>query len=145
VNDKSERIIKNRAGAILAVVLTGWNAVSTIHALFSHSLLFHEWILPFHWHSSKLNLCANGAWYAFQLYACFWLFRLTRGKERILALGWILMILVTPIQQLLPEYGWVAVQFVKAVAMIISLGAAILVLLEMQVARIANARIENKA
>jgi hypothetical protein len=130
-NMQKPRLINSRFTAAIAVILTGYIAALTIRAAF--------WQLPhrFHWFIQLdyllpqwAVLTANLTFYALLLSTCIGLLWSLRGKERFVVAGWVLAVLLGPIQGMISRSLDDAIQYVKAGSIMVALFAAVVILIE---------------
>jgi hypothetical protein len=129
--DHKPRLIGSRLTAIIGVILTGYVAALTLRAAFwQHPRHFH-WMLPLdHLLPLWAVLTANVALYACLIFLCIAFPRELRSKERVLVVGWIPGVLLSPIQGLVSVSLATAIQYVKAASMTVAFLAAVAILVE---------------
>ena len=118
----------------MAVVLTGYVAALAVYAALRRSPHRFHWLLPVDGLlPAPATLILNLGFYAYLL----WLFivivviaRRLQGKERVLVAGWVPDILLSPYQSMVSAPLAVAIQYFKAVGMMVAFVAAVLILVE---------------
>jgi hypothetical protein len=75
-------------------------------------------------------LVVNVALYAWLLWLCIVFRRALHGKERVLVIGWVLSLLLSPIQGLVSVSLAALIQYVRAASIMVAFFAAVAVLLE---------------
>lgn len=124
-------LIHHRRNAVIGLVLTGLVAAMTLRAAFSRSPHHSHWLLPLDFLLPAWALWAvNVAFYAYLLWLCVVFFRVAIGKERVLVAGWFLLILLSPVQNLVSTSAAAAIQYIKAVSIAVAFVAVLLLLLE---------------
>jgi hypothetical protein len=128
---KKARLITSRFIAAIGVVLTGYIAALTIRSAFwQHPYHFH-WTLPVeNLLPAWAVLTVNAVLYAWILWLCLVLPRALQGKERVLVLGWVPGLLLSPIQGMVGGSLATALQYVKAASIIVAFLAAVSILVE---------------
>ena|SRR6266851_4209037 len=125
------RLIRNKSSALAGLLLTGFLAVMTFRAAFSHSPRNSYWLLPLDFLLPRWPLLVvNVAFYTYLLWLCVAFFRTAQGKERVLVAGWVPGILLSPVQSLVSISAAADIQYVKAASIAVALVAAVLILLE---------------
>ncbi len=125
------RLIGSRFSAAVGVVLTGYVAALTLRAAFwkpphhFHWLLAVDTFLP-----ARATLAVNLAFYAWLVWLCVVFPRALHGKERVLAIGWALSLLLSLIQGLVSASLAAFIQYVSAASIMVALFAAIAILIE---------------
>jgi hypothetical protein len=111
--------------------MTGYVAALTIRSAF--------WEHPhqFHWPIALGNLLpawavltVNAMFYAYILWLCIVFPRALQWRERVLVLGWVPALLLSPIQGLLPVSLATAIQYVKAASITVAFLAVLTILVE---------------
>ena len=129
--EHTHRIIPNRFTAIIAVLFTGYVAALAVRAAFAQSPHHFHWILPLDYMlPPRAVWVANVAIYVCLFYLCIALPLSLRGKERVLVTGWAPGVLLSPIQGVVSASLAAAIQYVKALSIVIAFVAAVLILLE---------------
>jgi hypothetical protein len=125
------RLIGNRYVAAIAVILIGYVAALTLRAAFWQSPHHFHWILSLDallpaWATVAVNVVL----YASLCWLCVVFPRALQGKERILVVGWVAGILLSPIQGMVGVWFANDIQYVKAASMMVAFFAAVAILLE---------------
>ncbi len=103
----------------------------TCRNFFSHSLHHSHWLLPLDFLlPARASWVVNVVFYAYLFWLCVIFFRLSLGKERVLVAGWFLLILLSPIQDLVSIPAAAAIEYAKAISISVAFVAALLLLLE---------------
>jgi hypothetical protein len=125
------RLIGSRFTAAIAVVVTGYVAALTLRAAFWQSPHHFHWPLPVgtFW-PAWATLAANLAFYAYLVWLCVVFPRALPGKERVLAIGWALSLLLSLIQGLVSASLAAFIQYVRAASIMVALFAAVSILIE---------------
>ena len=125
------QLFLNRGAAAIGVVLTGYVAALTFRAAFSQSPHRFHWILPLDYMlPSRAVWTVNVAFYLALFWLCIAFTRTLEGKERVLVTGWVPGVLLSPIQGMVSVSLAAAIQYVKAVSILVAFVAAVLILLE---------------
>jgi hypothetical protein len=110
-------------------VLTGYTAALALRSSF--------WEYPHHVHwifdnllPPRAVLVVNVALYACMLYLCIALPLTLLGKERVLVVAWVPGVLLSPIQAMVSAPLAAAIQYVKAISIIVAFVTALVILLE---------------
>ncbi len=129
--EQKPRLIRNRFTAAIGVALTGYIAVLTFRAAFWQSPHHFHWILALDYLlPAWAVLAANVALYGCLLFLCIAFPRSLQGKERILVVGWIPGVLLSPVQGLVSESLAAAIQYAKAASIMVAFAAAVVILVE---------------
>jgi hypothetical protein len=113
------------------MVFTGYVAGLALRAAFRQSPHHFHWILPLdHLLPPRGVWAVNVAFFVCLFYLCIAFPLSLRGKERVLVAGWVPGVLLSPIQGIVSASLATAIQYVKAVSMVIAFVAAVLILLE---------------
>jgi hypothetical protein len=113
------------------VVLTGYVAALTLRAAFWQSPHHFHWLLPVDaLLPARATLVVNVALYAWVLWLCVVFPRALHGKERVLVLGWVPGLLLSPIQGLVSVSLAALIQYVKAASIMVAFFAAVAILVE---------------
>ena len=124
-------LINSRLIAAIGVILTGYVAALTFRAVFRRSAHHFHWILPLsHVLPPWAVLTVNVAFYAYMIFLFIAVPWSLRGKERILVLGWLPGVLLSPIQGMVSVSLASAIQYVKAASIAIAFLAAVAILAE---------------
>jgi hypothetical protein len=125
------RLIGSRFSAAVGVVLTGYVAALTLRAAFRQSPHHFHWLLPVDtFLPARATLAVNLVFYACIVWLCIVFPRALHGKERVLALGWALSLLVSLIQGLVSASLGAFIQYVRAASMMVAFFAAVAILIE---------------
>jgi|HubBroStandDraft_5_1064220.scaffolds.fasta_scaffold03193_6 hypothetical protein len=125
------RLIGTRFAAAIGVVLTGYVAALTLRAAFWQSPHRFHWILPVDtFLPARATLVVNVAFYTWVLWLCIVFPRALHGKERVLALGWVLSLLLSLIQGLVSAALAALIQYVRAASIMVAFFAALAILIE---------------
>jgi hypothetical protein len=122
-------LIHTRRGAITAVCLTGFLFVTSIRALFLYTR--HggrpqfQWPLTFQSLPSWFEIIANVALYAYILWLGAVFYRIARGGERIVVVGWLANFLIGPLKMVFSPAGAFAIRYVQTGAMAVAFLAAL--------------------
>jgi hypothetical protein len=125
-------LIRTKRGAVIALCLTGYVAVLSFRNVLLQShhkppLLIDSHFLPA-WAATGINL---------SFYACLiWggsavFYRLAQSKERVLVGGWMTSFFLSLIKYLVSASAYAAIDYLKALAMLIALLAAVDILFRM--------------
>ncbi|HET7442745.1 MAG TPA: hypothetical protein VFJ47_15695, partial [Terriglobales bacterium] len=125
------RLIGSRFSAAVGLVLTGYVAASTLRAAFWQSPHHFQWLLPVDtFLPARATLAVNLAFYAWLVWLCVVFPRALHGKERVLALGWALSLLLSLIQGLVSASLAAFIQYVRAASIMVAFFAAVAILIE---------------
>jgi hypothetical protein len=128
-------LIHSRLSALIGLGLTALVAQNSVRALFSKAPIKSDW-LPFPSHFSPLPawflIFINVLFYAFLVWLGTRFYLFAKGKECIVVLGWLNVLLLTPVQHFVSPAGATAIQWVKAVGMTAALLAAAFIFLAKQ-------------
>ena len=125
------RLIGNRFTAAIGVVFTGYVAALTLRAAFWESPHHLHWLLPVDaLLPARATLAVNVALYAWLLWLSIVFPRALHGKERVLVIGWVPGLLLSPIQGLVSVSLAALIQDVKAASIVVAFFAAVAILLE---------------
>jgi hypothetical protein len=125
------RLIGSRFTAAIGVVLTGYVAAETLRAALWQSPHHFHWLLPVDtFLPARATLVANVALYAWVLWLCIVFPRALHGKERILAIGWMLSLLLSLIQGLLSASLAALIQYVRAASIMVAFFGVLAILIE---------------
>lgn len=125
------RLIGSRFTAAIGVVLTGYAAALTFRAALWQSPHRFHWLLPVDtFLPARAMLVANVALYAWVLWLCIVFPRALHGKERILAVGWMLSLLLSLIQGLVSASLAALIQYVRAASIMVAFFAVLAILIE---------------
>jgi hypothetical protein len=128
------RLIGGRFSAAVGVVLTSYVAAPTLRAAFWQSPHHFHWLLPVDtFLSARATLAVNLVFYGCLVWLCIAFPRALRGKERILAIGWALSLLLSLIQGLVSASLAAFIQYVRALSIMVALCAAVAFLIESSV------------
>jgi hypothetical protein len=113
------------------VVLTGYVAALTFRAAFWQSPHHFHWLLPVNtflhaWATLVINL----VFYAWLVWICVVFPRALYGKERVLAIGWALSLLLSLLQGLVSASLAAFIQYVRAASIMVAFFAAVAILIE---------------
>ena len=129
------QLIGNRITAVIAVCLTGFLAARDLRAVFSGAPHKSGWLIPLD--SLPLPIWAiiifNLLFYIYMLWLSFWVYRGTRGNERVVVGGFFtaaLLGLLGSIKALGSPHTITAIRSAQAVGMSIAFFAALLILLK---------------
>lgn len=129
--EQKPRLIRSRFTAAIGVILTGYVAALTLRAAFRRSPHHFHWILPLDYLlPAWADLIANVALYAALFFLCVAFLRSVRGKERVLVAGWIPGVLLSPVQGMVSASLAAAIQYAKAVSIMVAFAAAVAILVE---------------
>lgn len=125
------RLIGSRFTAAAGVVLTGYVAALTLRAAFWQPPHHFRWLLPVDtFLPARAALAVNLVFYPWLVWLCIVFPRALRGKERVLAMGWALSLLLSLIQGLVSASLAAFIQYVRAASIMVALFAAVAILLE---------------
>ena len=125
------RLIGSRFSAAVGVVLTGYVAALTLRAAFWQSPHRFHWLLPVDtFLPARATLVVNLALYAWVVWLCVVFPRALHGKERVLAIGWALSLLLSLIQGLVSAPLAAFIQHVRAASIMVAFFAAVAILIE---------------
>jgi hypothetical protein len=125
------RLIGSRSTAAIGVALTGYVAALTLRAALWQSPHHFRWLLPVNaFLPARAALVANVAFYAWVLWLCIVFPRALHGKERILAIGWMLSLVLSLIQGLVSASLDALIQYVRAASMMVAFFAVLAILIQ---------------
>ena len=125
------RLIDSRFTAVVGVVLTGSVTALTLRAAFWQSPHHFHWLLPVDTIlPARATLAVNLVGYGCLVWLCIVFPRAFRGKERVLAMGWALSVLLGLIQGLVSASLAGFIQYVRVGSMVVALFAAVAILIE---------------
>ena len=125
------RLIGSRFTAASGVVLTGYVAALSLRAAFWQSPHHFHWLLPVDtFLPARVTLAVNVVFYAWLLWLCIVFPRALHGKERVLAIGWALSLLLSLMQGLLSASLAALIQYVRAASIMVAFFAAVAILIE---------------
>ena len=115
----------------IGVVLTDYVAALTLRTAFWQSPHHFHWLLPVGtFLPARVTLAVNVAFYAWLLWLCIVFPRALHGKERVLAIGWALSLLLGLIQGLVSASLAALIQYVRAASIMVALFAVVAILIE---------------
>jgi hypothetical protein len=125
-------LIPDRRTAAIALCSTGFIAVQSFRAVFSHAPRNSHWLFPLDFMSLPIwfGAIVNLSFYVCTLWACVEFYRIAQGKERIVVAGWFNVMLLSPVQNLVSPPHAAAIQWVKAAGMAVAFLAATYILLK---------------
>jgi hypothetical protein len=124
------RLINGKGTALVCVILTGYVAALTFRSAFSQSPHHSPWIFSTDFLPVWAFWTVNIAFYVYFLWLCLAFWSALRGKERILVVGWMPGLILSPIQGRVSAPLAAAIQYLKAFSIAVSFLAAGLILLE---------------
>lgn len=125
------RLIGSRFTAGVGVVLTGYVAALTLRAAFWQSPHHFHWLLSVDtFLPARAALVVNVVFYAWLVWQCVVFPQALRGKERVLAIGWALSLLLRLIQGLVSASLAAFIQYVRAASIMVAFFAAMAILIE---------------
>lgn len=125
------RLIGGRFSATVAIVLTGYVAALTLRAAFWQSPHHFHWLVPVDtFFPARATLAVNLVFYVWMVWLCVVFPRALHGKERVLASGWALSLLLSLIQALVSASLGAFIQYVRAASMMVAFFAALAILIE---------------
>jgi uncharacterized membrane protein len=125
------RLITDRFTAAVSVILTGYVTVLTLRSALWQAPHHRHWILQLDYLLPPWAvLVANVALYAWILWLSIAFPRALQGKEWFLAAGWVPGLLLSPIQGMVSASLAAAIQYAKAVSIMVAFVAAIAILVE---------------
>lgn len=125
------RLIDSKFTAAIGVVLTGYLAALTLRAAFWQSPHHFHWLLPVDTIlPARATLVVNLVFYACLVWLCVVFPRALHGKERLLAIGWALSVLLSLIQGLVSASLAAVIQYVRAASIMVAFFAAVAILIE---------------
>jgi hypothetical protein len=125
------RLIGSRFSAAVGVVLTGYVAALTLRAAFWQSPHHFHWLLPVDtFLAARATLAVNLVFYASMVWLCIVFPRALHGKERVLALGWAVSLLLSLIQGLVSASLGAFIQYVRSASMMVAFFAVVAILIE---------------
>jgi hypothetical protein len=125
------RLIGTRFSAVVGVLLTAYVGALTLRAAFWQSPHHFHWLLPVEtFLPARALLAVNLTFYASLVWLCVVFPRALHGKERVLALGWALSLLLSLIQGLVSASLGAFIQYVRAASIMVAFFAAVAILLE---------------
>ena len=111
-------LIPNRRAAAIGLFLTGFMAVLAFRDALIHPAVRSQWLFPLGFAAPKWVLwTVNGAFYGYLLWLCFVFFRIARGKERIIVVGWSFTIVLYPVKYFVSSSAAVVIQHLDAAGM----------------------------
>ncbi len=124
-------LIGTRFSAAVGVVLTGYVAALTLRATFWQSPHHFHWLLAVDtFLSARVTVAVNLIFYAWLVWLCVVFPRALHGKERVLALGWAVSLVLSLIQGLVSASLGAFIQYVRAASIMIAFFAAVAILIE---------------
>jgi len=131
--ESKSRLIHTKRGAVIALCLTGYIAALSFRNALLQSphkptlLIDSHFLLPA-WAETGISL----AFYACLIWAgCTVFYRLAQSKERVLVGGWMATFFLSLIKYLVSAPAYAAIDYLKALAMLIALLAAVDILFRM--------------
>ena len=125
------RLIGSRFTAAVGVVLTGYVAALTLRAAFWQSPHHFHWLLAVDtFLPARATLAVNLVFYGWLVWLCVVFPRALHGKERVLAVGWALSLLLSLVQGLVSASLAAFIQYVRAASIMVALFAAVAILIE---------------
>lgn len=113
------------------MVVTGYVAELTLRAAFLQSPHPFHWLVPVDtFLPSRATLVVNLVFYAWLGWLCVVFPRALHGKERVLAIGWALSLLLSLIQGLVSASLAAFIQYVRAASITVAFFAAVAILIE---------------
>jgi hypothetical protein len=132
------RLIHTKRGAVIALCFTGYVAALSVRDLLWHSQRQHHWLLDLDWlvylHvflPAWVVAGVNLAFYAGLLWGGVLLYRIARGKERLLVVAWAAGIFLGLIQFLISASAVAAIDLLKAFMAAAAFLAAVDIFLKM--------------
>jgi len=131
-SELNHRLIRTKYGAVFALCSTGYIAALISRDVLSHSQHKSHWLVDLHfilptWAEVGVNL----VFYAYLVWGSAVFYRVAQGKERVLVGGWITSFWLGTIQNFVSGSAATAIDYVKALAMLVALLAAVDILLRM--------------
>jgi hypothetical protein len=125
-SELKHRLIHTKWGAVFAVCLTGYVAALDFRNVLSHSQHKSHWLVDLHfilptWAEAGVNL----VFYAYLVWVSAVFYRIAQGKERLLVCSWVTSFFLGLIQYLVSESAATAIDYVKALAMLVAFLAAV--------------------
>jgi hypothetical protein len=125
------RLIGSRFSAAIGVLLTGFVATQTLRAAFWRSPRHFHWLLPVNtFLSARVTFAVNVVFYVWLLWIYIVFMRALHGKERVLVMGWVLSLLLSLIQGLVPVLLAVLIQYVRVASITVAFFAAVAIFVE---------------
>ena len=128
-SDLTVRLIHNRRAAAIALCVTALFTALSFGGLVSHSQHKYHWLVDLQfllptWAVAALNLALYG--YLIWLGVVF--YRIARGMERVLVIGWFAGILLGPLENIFPVSA--AIDYLSVVGMVLAFLAAVHIFLK---------------
>jgi hypothetical protein len=124
------RLIGSRFTAAIGVVLTGYFGALTLRAALWQSPYHFHWLLQVDvFLPARATLVANVVLYAWLVWLCIAFPRALHGKERILAIGWMLSLLLSFFQGLVSASLAALIQYVRAASIMVAFFAVVAILI----------------
>jgi hypothetical protein len=124
-------LIRSRPAATIVLLLSWILAILTFRDLFRLPAHGSAWLLPPDFVQPRwLFVALNVAFYAYLSWSCVVLFRITLGKERILAAGFYSSMALGLIQGLVSPFAATAIQYARVAGMVVAFVAAALIFIE---------------
>lgn len=124
-SELKHRLIHTKYGAVFALCSTGYVAALVFWNVPSHSQHKFHWLVDLHfilptWAEAGVNL----VFYAYLVWGSAVLYRIAQGNERLLVCSWVTSFFLGLIQNLVSASAATAIDYVRALAMLVALLAA---------------------
>jgi len=124
-SELKHRLIHTKYGAVFVLCSTGYVAALDFWNVLSHTQHKFHWLLDLHsilplWAEAGVNL----VFYAYLVWGSAVLYRIAQGKERLLVCCWVTSLFLGLIQNLVSASAAAAIDYVRALAMLVAVLAA---------------------
>jgi hypothetical protein len=124
-SELKHRLIHTKYGAAFALCSTGYVAAMVFWNFASHSQHKFRWLLDLHSIlPSRVEAGVNLVFYAYLVWGSAVLYRIAQGNERLLVCCWVTSLFLGLIQNLVSASAATAIDYVRALAMLVALLAA---------------------
>jgi hypothetical protein len=131
-SELKHRLIQTKYGAVFALCSTGYVAALDFWNVLSHSQHKTHWLVDLHfilptWAEAGVNL----VFYAYLVWVFAVFYRIAQGKERLFVCSWVTTFFLGIIQNLVSRSAATAIDYLKALAMLVALLVAVDICLRM--------------
>jgi hypothetical protein len=131
-SELNHRLIHTKSGAVFALCSSGYVTALVFRNVLSHPQHKSQWLFESHfilptWVEAGVNL----VFYACLVWGSAFLYRIAQGKERVLVGCWVTTFLLGLIQNLVSTSAAAAIEYLKALAMVVAFFAAVDIFLRM--------------
>jgi hypothetical protein len=131
-SELKDRIIHTKRGAVIALCCTGFIAALSFQSVLSPSQHRPHWIVDLHFVLPRwADVGINVVFYACLAWGSAVFYRSAQFKERFLVGGWVTAFFLGLLQNLVSAPAVIALNYVKALAMLVALLATVDILLRM--------------